>query len=302
MTLLPRYLIALVISLSAIAGAFAQQTAEPTFDPGVKVKTYAAKEHPRVGLDEAHNNVYIASDRFKPLGDLLTNDGYEVLENKEKFQPQTLRSLRVLVIANAQGEGSTESTSPAAFTDAECDIVRDWVSDGGSLLLAADHAPFANAAATLARTFGVSMGKGIAFDLVNFAGSPTNVVFRTEKGGLGDHPIIRGRNPGERLKQVVSYSGQTLSVPGIGVSLLKFGPTAHEAENSNELQLALEAARTQGASAQTAIRHATPALGRAQAVALTFGRGRVVILGDAAMLSADKQFALNVMHWLSSAL
>src|SRR4051812_13435152 len=64
----------------------------------------------------------------------------------------------------------------------------------------------------------------------------------------------------------------------------------------------------------------TSAAGRAQGVALAFGAGRVVVLGEAAMLSAqvaelpgqptihmgmnlpgtdDQQFALNVIHWLS---
>jgi len=58
---------------------------------------------------------------------------------------------------------------------------------------------------------------------------------------------------------------------------------------------------------------------RAQGVALSVGGGRVVILGEAAMMSAqlsgaegsqrpmgmnapgsdDKQFALNILHWLS---
>jgi len=32
-----------------------------------------------------------------------------------------------------------------AFTEAECDEVRDWVRDGGSLLLIADHAPIGGA-------------------------------------------------------------------------------------------------------------------------------------------------------------
>jgi hypothetical protein len=60
--------------------------------------------------------------------------------------------------------------------------------------------------------------------------------------------------------------------------------------------------------------------GRAQGLALSVGRGRVVMLGEAAMLSAqrivrprqpdmlmgmnvpgsdDAQFCLNVLHWLS---
>jgi hypothetical protein len=62
------------------------------------------------------------------------------------------------------------------------------------------------------------------------------------------------------------------------------------------------------------------AAGRAQALAFKFGKGRVVVLGDAAMLSAqvtgsdnqpfgmnipnidNKQLALNIMHWLSGLL
>ena len=63
----------------------------------------------------------------------------------------------------------------------------------------------------------------------------------------------------------------------------------------------------------------TPAAGRAQGIAFRYGQGRVVMLGEAAMLSAqlgpngmrvgmnrpgldNRQFALNVMHWLSGLL
>ena len=63
-----------------------------------------------------------------------------------------------------------------------------------------------------------------------------------------------------------------------------------------------------------------PAAGRSQGLAFTLGRGRVVVLGEAAMLSAqiggpqrfkmgmtvpgndDRQFALNVLHWLTRVL
>ena len=60
--------------------------------------------------------------------------------------------------------------------------------------------------------------------------------------------------------------------------------------------------------------------GQAQGIAFKLGKGRVVMLGEAAMLSAqvtgrenfkmgmnvpgndDRQFALNTMHWLSGLL
>jgi hypothetical protein len=54
----------------------------------------------------------------------------------------------------------------------------------------------------------------------------------------------------------------------------------------------------------------TSAAGRAQALAMHFGKGRVVVFGEAAMLTAqnvnfgmnypgtdDRQLTLNVMHW-----
>jgi hypothetical protein len=314
-----------VTLLGASAIAFAQVEADASFDASVKTKTYGAKEHPLVVIDEAHNNLHTAEGLYKPLATLLTNDGYVVEGNKEKFQPQTLRSMRVLIIANARGEGTAEDASASAFTDAECDILRDWVSGGGSLLLIADHAPFGIAAAELSKRFGVSMGKGMAFDLASYEANPTFVSFSADKGQLGDHPIIKGLRPGERIKRVVAFGGQSLSVPGGATALLKFGPTSLEAENERELQLALEDARAKGPSAPAAmIRHATPAAGRAQAVALVVGTGRVVVAGEAGMFSAqiakgqqpsgadlpfgmntrgndDKQFVLNVLHWLSSA-
>lgn len=59
----------------------------------------------------------------------------------------------------------------------------------------------------------------------------------------------------------------------------------------------------------------TSAAGRSQALALPFGKGRVVVTGEAAMLTAqnqnfgmnypgtdDRQFVLNIMHWLTSLL
>jgi hypothetical protein len=62
------------------------------------------------------------------------------------------------------------------------------------------------------------------------------------------------------------------------------------------------------------------AAGRAQGIALKFGKGRVVVLAEAAMMSAqlagperrkfgmnrpgidNRQMALNIMHWLSGLL
>jgi hypothetical protein len=89
-----------------------------------------------------------------------------------------------------------------------------------------------------------------------------------------------------------------------------------------DLDAAERAAGEVPANAQNILAHARPVAGRAQGVALSHGKGRVVIVGEAAMFSAqilsedgqedeafgmntpgndDKRFVLNVFHWLSGA-
>src|SRR5205814_8458804 len=80
----------------------AQQVADPNFDAKVAHPAYA-KNGPKVLFDEAHNNFHTASGRYKPFADLITNDGYQVTPNKQKFSPQTLKGFDLLIISNALG-------------------------------------------------------------------------------------------------------------------------------------------------------------------------------------------------------
>ena len=196
------------------------------------------------------------------------------------------------------GEGFGHPAA-SAFTDAECDAVRDWVGDGGSLLLIADHAPFGSAAESLARRFGVAMSKGVAGDPANSEGNETFLVFSQQNHLLGDHPITQGRDDSERLKNVQTFTGTSFKGPEGSVPILKLADTAIENEPGGGDRV--------------------PARGRSQGLALTFGRGRVVVMGEAAELSAqvvglddrfgmnvpgidNRQLALNILHWLSGLL
>ena len=132
----------------------------------------------------------------------------------------------ILVIANALS--AEEWTPDPAFTDAECDAVRDWVKDGGSLLLIADHAPFGSAAECLAKRFGVEMSKGAASDPVNSEGGDTSLVFSRKNQLLGDHPITRGRDDSERVNKVQTFTGTSLKGPEGSVPILKLADTAVE--------------------------------------------------------------------------
>lgn len=297
----------------------AQQMADPGFNASVERPAYT-RNHPSVVIDEAHSNFHTAAGRYKPFADLLRSDGYDVRAGTMKFAKGSLTGIRVLVISNATAPEAGRGSGPA-FTEQECDAVRDWVRSGGSLLLIADHAPFGRAAENLARRFGVEMGNGFVFDAANSEQDPTRLVFSIDNGLLGTDPLLRGRNPFEQVKRVVTFTGQSLSVPNGAIPLLKLGTTAYESPSREELSAALNASGEEKEKAYAA--HAKSVGPRAQGIAMRFGRGRLVVLGEAAMFSAqvvrftegeqqlefkmgmnvpgsdDRQFALNVMHWLS---
>ena len=293
------------IVLLVIASVLAQQVADPNFDAKVAHPAYT-KNGPKVLFDEAHNNFHTSTGRYKPFADLITNDGYQVTPNKEKFSATTLKGYDILAISNALGAermNMPEASNPA-FTAEECDAVRDWVKGGGALLLIADHAPMGSANQILADRFGVNMSKMFTIDSKNYeveSNSPGFIVYTRESGRLADHPITRGRNDSERINKIVAFVGQSLKGPEGSFAFMKLADSAVDV--------------TQGQTTNP-----TSAAGRAQGILMSSGKGRVVVLGEAAMLSAqlagpnrnpfgmnrpgidNRQLALNIMHWLSGLL
>jgi hypothetical protein len=283
--------------------ALAQQSPDPEFNTSVENPAYK-KDGPRVIFDEAHHNFHTSDGRYKPFVDLITNDGYRVIRNRQTFTKTRLSSYKILVIANALGaeEYDDEGADKSAFTEEEIQAVHDWVKGGGALLLIADHAPFGGAASELASRFGVDMSKGYTFDPQNsVAGSPTQLIFSRENKLLANHPITEGRGENERINLVRSFTGQSLKGPEGSIAILNLAGTATDSPTYE---------------AQTSV----SAAGRAQAIAFKFGKGRVLVQGEAAMLSAqisgaenskmgmnvpgndNRQYALNLMHWLSGIL
>lgn len=250
-----------------------------------------ASESRLVVLDEAHNNVHTMDGRYRPFAELIVADGYVVVPNSQPFTPEKLSGVGLLVIANARSAGEEaplEERGRPAFTDAEADVIRDWVREGGALLLVTDHYPIGGANQNLARRFGVEMSNGWTEDPENRHTAPQEIVFSREDGLLAEHPITR------EVHRVVTFGGQSLQGPAESVSLLRLGPSAMDR---------LQDGRR------------IPAAGRSQGIALNFGRGRVVVLADAAMLTSqtseagtigitvpgfdNRRFALNLVRWLT---
>ncbi len=304
-TMKTRSTLLFVVFLLLPAIVTAQQMADPEFDASVEHPAFK-KSYPRILFDEAHNNFHTAAGRYKPFADLIVNDGYHLVRGRKVFTIEGLATFKILVIANALGaeDMDDDAADSSAFSEEECDVVRDWVRGGGALLLIADHAPFGGAAENLAKRFGVEMSKGFTFDTENSSkdsANPSLLVFSNENKLLLDHPISRGRNDAEKINRVFTFTGQSLKGPDGSAAFLKLSDTAKDR--------AAPDSKTDVSAA-----------GRAQGIAFKFGKGRVVVLGEAGMLSAqlagsektpmgmnvpgndNKQLALNVMHWLSGLL
>jgi S1-C subfamily serine protease len=301
MTRVARLLFVTAVLVSVGTGALAQQFADPEFDAKVDRPAFT-DHHPVVLFDEVHNNFHTAAGRYKPFADVLASDGYTVTPNQNKLTSEALKGCTVFVTANAQGAPLMRSpeAAKAAFNAGECDAIYNWIWNGGSLLLIADHHPWGAANESLARRLGVEMGKSMTLDPTNAElGLPGQLNYSRINGLLGDHPIVNGRDGSERIDRVLTFTGQSLKGPNDSVSLLKLSPSAVDQ------------------SRPAVPGRDGPARGRAQGLAFTVGRGRVVVLAEAAMLSAqvngrqrirmgmnvqgtdNRQFALNVMHWLS---
>jgi len=270
----------------------AQQVADTTFRPPIERPAYPVGTGPVVQIDEAHQNFHTAAGRYSPFADLLRRDGYVVKASGARFTAEALKSGRVLVISNANRETDpSESTSSdrSAFSPEEIATVRDWVAGGGSLLLIADHEPWAPAAEALGRAFGIRFRGGMANIPENSSG---RLVFRKSNGTLMDHPVTEG------IDEVATFAGSSFEMDARREALLVFGPQTYSYSGQNE---------------------SVPVTGHLQGAVLRYKTGRVAVFGEAAMFTAqltgedrhpmgmnaaiakqNPQFVLNVMHWLTN--
>ena len=291
-----------------------EQAYDRSFDSRVSDPAYRAGG-PTVLYDEGHRNTHTTTSGYKPLADLLRSDGYALRITKQVLTPRELEGVTVLILAVAQGANDTNDDP--AYSEAEAAAIDAWVRGGGSLLLVTDHWPYGSAVAPLARRFGVEMGAGMVEDTVNHdrERGESHLVFSRENGLLADHPIIRGRNDAERVRRVLTFTGQSMRGPPEAVSLLALSAAATERPPGPAK------AERSGGDLRVFMEYGAPvaAAGRAQGLALEVNKGRVVVLGEAGMLRAqrgrgrqrvgmnvpgydNRQLALNIMHWLSRAL
>jgi hypothetical protein len=289
------------------SGLVAQQVADTTFNPAIKNPEYSRGKGPVVTIDQGHNNFHTANGRYLPFARLLRADGYKVDSCEGEFLPQQLKKTRILVIANALNSINTQNwyvPTPSAFTAGEIENVKRWVEKGGSLFLIADHMPFGGAAGDLASAFGFTFTNGFAADTSKMG----DIYFYRKNGSLNSCIITNGRNAQEHIDKVVTFTGQAFRIPGGATSILRF--------DSHYLLLETDTAWVFDSHTRY-----IPIKDWSQGAYMKYGKGRVVMFGEAAMFSAqlagnnkrkvgmnsdyaeeNYKLLLNIIHWLDGKL
>jgi hypothetical protein len=301
--------ICLAITAFGVAEIKAQQVPDLDFKPLIEKPAYAEGKGPVVLIDEAHFNFHTASGRYRSFADLLRRDGYVVRESKKKFSKESLKSGKILVIANALSQRNAQNWNPPfeeSFTEEEVAAVREWIDQGGALMMMVDHFPMPATAGKLAEAFGVRFHNGYAVD----PQAPPGPLFYTRAGkSLADHPVTRGHSGKERVDSVATFTGSAFQIDRgdpiltfLGVEANSYTPKAFGQRPDKDTPR-------------------VPIKGWHQGVVIKVGKGRVAIFGEAAMFSAqlagqqkrpmgmndpvakqNPQFLLNVIHWLSGLL
>jgi len=300
------------------------QKADPDFKPKNTKISFSSENSPIVFIDEAHNNFHTANGRYKPFVQVLTSNGYTVKPSKEKFTLEYLKQADILVIANALDKNRRDYNPPYgdAFEAEEVEAVKQWVSQGGSLFLVADHTPFPKIIEKLT----------VAFDFEFSNGHVDNVIFRIDNNTLIEHEITKGNSDSqsdvqlgmytdpivqgimkaashsERIVQVKTFGGSAFQIPENAKSLLILGKGAISIMPDIPFQVNAETPRVSMD-------------GWSQGAILEVEKGRVAVFAEAMMFSSqvtvktgkkyglvsngaeqNEQFLLNIMHWLSKAI
>ncbi len=279
-----------------------QQITDTSYNPIIQNPEYELGKGPIVFIDEGHQNFHTKNDRYTAFSNLLERDGYNVIAYKGIFKKNELAKGKILVISNALNENVEDwvTPNPSAFTKSEIDEIRQWVFEGGNLFLIADHMPFANAAKDLANVFEFEFSNGFVFDTL--VRGPA--YFNLKENTLVESIITVGRNSSESVEQIATFTGQAFKIPDDATSILTFNknyvnflPDTSWVFDENTTKFNVE--------------------GWSQGAFKTFGNGKVVTFGEAAMFTAqlagpqkykagmnnesapeNYQLLLNIIHWL----
>jgi hypothetical protein len=179
------------------------------------------------------------------------------------------------------------------------------VEGGGSLLIIADHQPFAGSARALAASFGFQFEDGA---VMRSPGDARPDIFTTADGTLREDVVTRGRDPRDAITSIRTFTGSAFRAPAAARPIIVL-PSGFKIRQCG-LPCPPDAPERDAA-------------GYLQGAVMPFGKGRIAVFGEAAMFSTqiipelkppfrfgfgaagaeqNKQFVLNLVRWLAGVL
>lgn len=281
---------------------FEMQGADKFYSPRISHPAYSKKQGPVIFIDQGHHNFHTLNGRLRSTARLCKRDGYKALPYEGPFESMKLKECKILMIVNAVNEINLEKwvlPVPSAFNDEEIETVRKWVADGGSLFLVADHMPFAGAASKLASQFGFTLHNGFALDTIGMED-----YFYRQNHSLHDNIITNGSRTDEWIDSILTFTGHAFEIPGDAIPIMTF--------SEGFIEFCPDTAWVFSHTLPVSI------TGLSQGAYKKYGEGRVVILGEAMMITAqligglswkkmgmnsqrapcNHQLLLNIIRWL----
>lgn len=293
----------LITFLMVLGKTFSQQIADNSFTPNISKPEYHKGTGPTVFIDEGHYNFHTKNGRYKAFSNLLKRDGYVIQKYKGAFTKKQLSEGKILVISNALHKSNLTNwnlPNPSAFTKNEIQEVKQWVQEGGSLFLIADHMPMAGAAKELAAAFEFEFTNGFVMDTL----IKGPAYFSRKERTLIENTITNGRNTTEKVEQIATFTGQAFKIPADATPILIF--------SEQYINLLPD---TVWVFNKTTPKYNVK--GWSQGAYKKYGKGRIVSFGEAAMFTAqlagpekrkmgmnrddakeNYKLLLNIIHWL----
>lgn len=244
-----------------------------------------------------HNNGKWKGGLERPFADLLANDGFIVRLSKAILTEDLLKQTNVLVVAGDP------------LTKEEVDISNNWIKRGGSLFVMTHHDQmdfdnYLNSLGVQTGEINVSQDSLHGLERDGISLNPSYIYFNDKDKLLGKHPIIQGRSYEESIHFVKSFGGgkSIVGPPGCSV-ILRLSKSAVDLMNIDPFIGSRVCVNQKGE--------------RSFGVAFKMGKGKVVVLSSALITTAElfppdwgkigmnnpgsdnKQFALNIIRWLT---
>lgn len=247
----------------------AQALPDTSFSYPIDSLTHSTNS-PVVGIDNGHNNYHTMQGGFSPLAKILRSDGYQVMDCNDA---NDLERLDILVVSNPlaiNNVGNWQRPIKNAFTASEIEKIQTWVSNGGSLLLIADHMPFAGAAMSLASAFGFTFCDGFA----ETNDKVRNIdIFSLENQKL-QIPDYEAFQKFGKIARIGTFTGSSFEYPDIAIPILTFD----EADTCRQPEIAWQF--DDETKLSSIDQHAQGAI-------MQYGKGKIALFGEAAMFTAQ---------------